>query len=59
MDEEKKIFSKSPTIGVIEARKLLEITKTMWGMLSIDEYTKIMLVFGDAAERILKENGEF
>ncbi|URN85846.1 hypothetical protein [Acetobacterium wieringae] len=52
-----KISSKSKTIGVAEARDLLQMTKTMALGLTMEEYVMIATVFGAACDRILKENG--
>lgn len=57
MNGELKIASKSETIGVAEARNLMEMTKTMALGLTMDEYVMIATVFGAACDRILKENG--
>lgn len=57
MNSESKIASKSETIGVAEARDLLQMTKTMALGLTMDEYVIIATVFGAACDRILKENG--
>jgi len=57
MNNEPKIASKSETIGVAEARNLMEMTKTMALGLTMEEYVMIATVFGAACDRILKENG--
>lgn len=50
------IGSISETISVNEQRKLLTVMK-MSGMLTKDEFTRIMSVYGEAIDRIFKENG--
>lgn len=57
MNNEPKIASKSETIGMTEARDLLQMAKTMALGLTMDEYVMIVTVFGAACDRILKENG--
>lgn len=56
-DDELYIGSISPTIGVKEQRDLLQIARQVNPMLTLEEYTGIMAVYGKALDRILKENG--
>lgn len=56
-DNELYIGSISPTIGVKEQRDLLQIARQVNPMLTLEEYTSIMAVYGKALDRILKENG--
>lgn len=55
-DDEVYIGSVSPTIGVAEVRKLREISRTMDLMLTKNEYISIMAIYGQAIDRIMKEN---
>lgn len=55
-DEEQRISSKSPTIGVILQRKLAETSKAMNPLLTEEEAKAILLVYATAIERVLKEN---
>ena len=56
-EDELYISSITPTIGVIEQRKLLEVTKNTMILLTKDEFAQIMYVYGKAIDRVLKENG--
>lgn len=56
-NDEVYIGSISPTISVSEQRALRVMTHQMGGSLTFDEFKKIMLVYNDAIDRILKENG--
>lgn len=56
-DDELYIGSISPTIGVKEQRDLLQIARQVNPMLTMEEYTGIMAIYGKALDRILKENG--
>lgn len=53
---EEHITSKTETIGFAEQRELLRTVKTMMPVLSTNEYIKLMLIFGECADRLLKEN---
>lgn len=55
-DDEVYIGSVSPTIGVAEVRKLREMSRTMDLMLTKNEYISIMAIYGQAIDRIMKEN---
>lgn len=55
-NDEVYIGSMSPTIGVAEVRKLREMSRTMDLMLTKEEYVSIMAIYGQAIDRILKEN---
>ena len=55
-NDEVYIGSMSPTIGVAEVRKLREMGRTMDLMLTKEEYVSIMAIYGQAIDRILKEN---
>lgn len=55
-NDEVYIGSMSPTIGVTEVRKLREMGRTMDLMLTKEEYVSIMAIYGQAIDRILKEN---
>ena len=54
---EQMITSKSKTISMVEIRQLREMTNVMGGLLTKDELVKIMCVYVDAGDRLLKENG--
>ena len=56
-EDELYISSVTPTIGVIEQRKLLEVTKNTMILLTKDEFAQIMYIYGKAIDRVLKENG--
>ena len=56
-ENELYISSVTPTIGVTEQRKLLEVTKNTMILLTKDEFAQIMCVYGKAIDRVLKENG--
>jgi hypothetical protein len=56
-DDELYIGSISETISVKEQRDLAEVAKQVNPMLTESEYKSIMLVYGRALDRILKENG--
>ena len=51
------IGSISPTIGVKEQRVLAQMARQINPMLTMKEYAKIATVYGEAIDRILKENG--
>ena len=51
------IGSVSPVISTVDQRKLLNITKQLHGLLSYNEFNRIMTIYGEAVDRILKENG--
>lgn len=55
-DDEVYIGSISPTIGVKEQRDLAILAKQVNPMLTQKEYASIMAVYGEALDRILKEN---
>lgn len=55
-DEEQRISSKSPTIGVAVQRKLAETSKAMNPLLTENEAKQILLVYATAIDRVLKEN---
>lgn len=55
-NDEVYIGSMSPTIGVAEVRKLRERSRIMDLMLTKEEYVSIMAIYGQAIDRILKEN---
>ena len=55
-DDERRISSKSPTIGVAVQRKLAETSRAMNPLLTEDEAKAILLVYATAIDRILKEN---
>ena len=55
-NDEVYIGSVSPTIGVAEVRKLREMGRTMDLMLTKEEYVNIMAIYGQAIDRIMKEN---
>jgi hypothetical protein len=55
-NDEVYIGSISPTIGIAEVRKLRELSKTMDLMLTKEEYIGIMAIYGQAIDRIMKEN---
>ena len=56
-DDELYIGSISPTIGVKEQRDLAQIARQVNPMLTQQEYVSIMAIYGQALDRILKENG--
>lgn len=56
-EDELYISSITPTIGVIEQKKLLEVTKNTMILLTKDEFAQIMYIYGKAINRVLKENG--
>ena len=56
MDSETYITSLSPTVGAVEVRKLKEISEQIGPLLTINEYMRVMDVFSEAIDRILKEN---
>ena len=56
-NKELYIGSTTPTIGVVEQRKLLKVTKNTMILLTKDEFAQIMYVYGKAIDRVLKENG--
>ena len=58
MCKENNICSKTETIGVHEMRELMKTANLFKNGLSFREYYKIMIIFGDCGDRILKENGE-
>lgn len=58
MNDNQMLVSKSETIGVPQIRNLMELTQTMGKMLTQEEYEQIATVYGNAIERVLKENGE-
>lgn len=55
-NDEVYIGSMSPTIGIAEVRKLREMGRTMDLMLTKEEYIGIMAIYGQAIDRIMKEN---
>ena len=55
-NDELYIGSISPTIGVKEQRDLAVLAKQVNPMLTMKEYAAIMTVYGEALDRILKEN---
>ena len=55
--DEVYIGSVTPTIGVAEQRALAKVTRQMCGLLTNDEFVRIMNVYNNAIDRILKENG--
>lgn len=55
-NDEVYVGSISPTIGVTEVRKLREMGRTMDLMLTKEEYVSIMAIYGQAIDRIMKEN---
>lgn len=55
-NDEVYVGSISPTIGVTEVRKLKEMGRTMDLMLTKEEYVSIMAIYGQAIDRIMKEN---
>lgn len=57
-DDEKLIYSKSETIGVAEQRKLLELGRTLNRMLTVEEFTKIVIIYNGCIDRLMKESGE-
>ena len=56
-NKELYIGSITPTIGVVDQRKLLEVTKRAMVFLTKEEFSQIMYVYGKALDRVLKENG--
>jgi hypothetical protein len=58
MNDNTVLTSKSETIGVLEIRSLMEISQTMNKMLTYEEYHRIAAVYGNAIDRLLKENDE-
>lgn len=58
MDKEEMIYSHSENLPVSDIRKLKELSKTMDIMLNQEEFLKIISVYDECIERILKENGE-
>lgn len=56
--ENKEVYigSVSPTIGVAEQRNLAVLAKQVNPMLTEKEYAAIMATYGEALDRILKEN---
>ena len=56
-EDELYISSITPTIGVTEQRKLLEVTKNTMILLTKGEFAQIMYIYGKAIDRVLKENG--
>lgn len=43
------------TIGVIEQRKLIEITRELGRALTNEEYNSIILVYNKVLDRVMKE----
>lgn len=58
MEKEKMIYSHSENLPVLDIRKLQELSKTLDLMLNQEEFLKIVSVYNECIERILKENGE-
>ncbi len=58
MSEEKMIYSQSKTIGVLEQRKLLELGRPLNRMLTQEEFIKIVSVYDEAIDRLMRESGE-
>lgn len=50
------ISSISETIGVTEQRQLLELSRNVNSMLTLEEFKSIMAIYGKAIDRVLKEN---
>lgn len=57
IENDELIYSKSPTIGVVEQRKLIELQEIN-SLLTIEECKAIMRVYMSALERVMKENGK-
>lgn len=51
------IGSMSPTIEVKEHRALVQVARQINPLLTKSEFTRIMAVYGEAIDRVLKENG--
>ena len=56
-EDELYVSSVTPTIGITEQRKLLEVTTNTMILLTKDELAQITYVHGKAIDRVLKENG--
>lgn len=52
------IYSHSENLPVSDIRKLREMSKSLDLMLNQEEFLKIVSVYNECIERILKENGE-
>ena len=57
MPEDKLLYSKSGNLPVSDIRKLKELSKLDM-MLNQTEFLKIVSVYNECINRILKENGE-
>lgn len=58
MDKEKMLYSRSESLPVTDIRKLKEMSKELDLILNQEEFLKIVSVYNECIERILKENGE-
>lgn len=56
-DDDELIYSKSPTIGVVEQRKIAELQEIN-SLLTMEECKAIMRIYVSALERVMKENGK-
>lgn len=54
---EKKLISKSETIGVPDIRRLMELAQELNKILTPTEYLAIVNVYNSAINRLLRENG--
>lgn len=44
------------TISSVQKQNLLEVTGIMMNALSVEDFTKIMLIYKNVADRLLKES---
>jgi len=58
MPDEKTLCSHSEMIGVADIRKLKELERALDIQLSKAEFLKILCVYNETINRLLKENGE-
>jgi len=56
-DDDVYISSVSPTIDVRQQRGLLDVTKNVMPLLTLDEWMRIMDIYHEAINRIFRENG--
>lgn len=56
-DDDVYISSVSPTIDVRQQRGLLDVTKNVMSLLTLDEWMRIMDIYHEAINRIFRENG--
>jgi hypothetical protein len=58
MDKEKMLYSYSENLPVSDIRKLKEMSKSLDLMLNQEEFLKIVSIYNECIERILKEKVE-